>query len=269
MGPGRPCREERKIAGTGADLSLERDADIHDVRALHLGSVERYDTRGPDTGGRYVDSDDRHGAFVRQGDEGCKRLPHRARGPGPEHRVNDEIGLIEDAEEGFDVCGAPDRVEGDRAVPKKRCLDGSLRGHLTRVRVDDVDRVEVLEVAGCHHSIAAVVSLPAEDEDAGGVVGEDSIHERPPGALHHPERREPQQSSVLFDCPHSAGADHAGLKELPHPFHRYTALPEHCLIGAMRSLHRYLLNGAVRYVGAGLPVCLTPQRASFPSAMIY
>jgi len=52
------------------------------------------------------------GAFVRQGDEGCKRLPHRARGPGPEHRVNDEIGLIEDAEEGFDVCGAPDRVEG-------------------------------------------------------------------------------------------------------------------------------------------------------------
>src|SRR5690606_32805270 len=113
-----------------------------------LGAVERYDQARTDAGGGNVDGDYGRAARVRTGNEGRERLPHPTRHPGAEHGVDDDVCLVKEAGDRIGVGGAPDRVEGDGAVPEESELGGGRGGRRTAVGVDDVDRIEVLEVAG-------------------------------------------------------------------------------------------------------------------------
>ena len=174
------------------------------------------------------------------------------RTPGPEERVDNDIGSVKQGLQGEEVIPASEWMERDPAMRKCCQLVGAGAALLPEIEVTDVRIRRVLEVACRHHPVTAVVPSPAEDEHPLGTGGKYRFRERPACALHHLEGGHTERYRIRIDSPHPGRGDHPGLQKPVHLFRPHTQC----------TIHVYELLNNIQWVFAMMS--RQPQNRSRP-----
>ena len=156
--------KERELPGPDRAFRFKRDPDIDHDRTFGFRPVERTDPVRPHPRSGNIGGNNPRCGSICHPDTGRERFLYRSPASGPDQGIDNDIRIPEQRGQAFEIVTALERVETDSGVPECHKIVVAGFAPFLKIQIADMGLHPALEIAGCHHPVAAVVTTAAQHQ---------------------------------------------------------------------------------------------------------